>query len=212
MAIVVFFMAGTLNSAAAATVPPLSPAVRAVGFVDVRTLVPDAVVDLRYASKHNFTGVRLYPTNARCLVHTSMAPGLRAAAKQLRKHKLVLVFWDCYRPHSVQQEMWRAVPNPTWVAMPGPYSRSHESGRSVDVSIASATTHKLLDMGTGFDDFTSKAGAYAMNVSATARANRATLRKAMESNGSLRVYSGEWWHFDGPGAALRRPIINVPVN
>jgi len=26
------------------------------------------------------------------------------------------------------------------------------------------------------------------------------------------VYSGEWWHFDGPGAAVDRPILDVPVD
>jgi D-alanyl-D-alanine dipeptidase len=30
--------------------------------------------------------------------------------------------------------------------------------------------------------------------------------------GGLTVYSGEWWHFDGPGAAVDRPILNVPVD
>jgi hypothetical protein len=27
----------------------------------------------------------------------------------------------------------------------------------------------------------------------------------------LTVYSGEWWHFDGPGADLPRPILDVPL-
>jgi len=26
------------------------------------------------------------------------------------------------------------------------------------------------------------------------------------------VYSGEWWHFDGPGAGVERAILDVPVN
>ena len=33
-------------------------------------------IDLRYATPHNFTGVRLYPRDARCLIHKSMADGL----------------------------------------------------------------------------------------------------------------------------------------
>ena len=49
-----------------------------------------------------------------------------------------LVFWDCYRPHDVQVRMFEAVPDPNWVARPGPYARSHEAGRSVDVTIANA--------------------------------------------------------------------------
>jgi D-alanyl-D-alanine dipeptidase len=39
----------------------------------------------------------------------------------------------------------------------------------------------------------------------------ASLPNAMEAGG-LSVYSGEWWHIDGPGAKDPRPILDVPVN
>jgi zinc D-Ala-D-Ala dipeptidase len=201
---VLIAVSATSCGAAAADVPPLSDQARAAGFVDIRTVVPDAVVDLRYATSNNFVGVPLYPPDARCLVHESMASGLAAAAAALRPQ--LLRFWDCYRPHDVQIRMWEAVPNPNWVARPGPYARSHESGRSVDVTISG------LDMGTDFDDFSPRANAFATaGVSAQAQANRARLRDAM-SAGGLTVYSGEWWHFDAPGAYVERPILNVPVN
>src|SRR5438067_2399872 len=86
---------------AGADVPPLSDRARAAGFVDIRSVVPDAVVNLRYATPNNFVGAPLYPTDARCLVHVSMAPGLAAAAATLRPQGEVLEFWDCYRPHDV---------------------------------------------------------------------------------------------------------------
>jgi D-alanyl-D-alanine dipeptidase len=172
--------------------------------VDVRTVVPEAVIDLRYATSNNFVGEPLYPADAQCLVHESMAAGLAAAAEALRPE--VLVFWDCYRPHAVQVRMFEAVPDPDWVARPGPYSRSHEAGRSVDVTIAGA------DMGTDFDEFSPRATAFATEgVSATAQANRARLRDAMAA-GALTVYSGEWWHFDTDDAYVKRPILDVPVN
>jgi D-alanyl-D-alanine dipeptidase len=192
-------------------VPPVSDAARAAGLVDVRTVVPDAVIDLRYATPNNFVGAPLYPPDARCLVHESMAPGLAAAAAVLRPMGEVLVFWDCYRPHDVQVRMFEAVPNPDWVAKPGPYARSHEAGRSVDVTIANAGGG-LIDMGTDFDDFTARAFAYAtQDVSAAAQANRARLRDAMKAGG-LSVYKGEWWHFDTSDAYENRPILNVGVN
>ena len=199
-----------VNAAPGAGVPPVSPQAAAAGFVDVRTVVPDAIVDLRYATANNFVGVQLYPADARCLVHESLASGLATAATALRAQGSTLVFWDCYRPHAVQVRMFNVVPNPAWVAKPGPYSRSHESGRSVDVTLAEGG--HLVDMGTEFDDFSSRATAYATDgVSATAQANRARLRAAMAAGG-LTVYSGEWWHFDGPGAGVERPILDVPVN
>ena len=198
------------NAAPDAGVPPVSAAARAAGLVDVRSVVPDAIVDLRYATANNFVGVQLYPADARCLVHESLAPGLATAAAALRAQGFTVVFWDCYRPHEVQVRMFAAVPDPAWVAKPGPYSRSHETGRSVDVTLAAGG--RLVEMGTGFDDFSPRATAYATEgVSALAQANRARLRTAMAAGG-LTVYSGEWWHFDGPGAGVERAILDVPVN
>lgn len=204
------------------SVPPPSDQARAAGLVDVRTVVPDAIIDLRYAASDNFVGLPLYPPDARCLVHESVAPGLAAAAAALRPSGELLVFWDCYRPHDVQVRMFEAVPDPNWVARPGAYAHSHEAGRSVDVTMARAQAQCaapqragglcLADMGTDFDDFSPRAIADATDgVSAQAQANRALLRDAMASGG-LTVYSGEWWHFDGVGAHVDRPILDVPVN
>jgi D-alanyl-D-alanine dipeptidase len=207
---------------AAADVPPVSAAAQAAGFTDVLSVAPDAIINLRYATPNNFTGAALYPAGARCLVHESLANGLAAAAQAVRPSGEVLVFWDCYRPHEVQGRLFQAVPNPAWVARPGSYARSHEAGRSVDVTLAGQAGQCaperqlagrcLFDMGTDFDDFSSRATAFASaGVSAAAQANRAHLRHAM-SAGGLTVYSGEWWHFDGPGAGVQRPILDVPVD
>ncbi len=213
-----FAVAGTDT----ARVPPLPAKARQVGLVDVRTVVPDAIVDLRYATTHNFTHRRLYPVGARCLVHRSMRHGLRVATARLRQHRLRLVFWDCYRPHRVQVRMFRVVSNPQWVARPGGrYARSHEAGRSVDVTLVRAGTgghcarrtarHCQLDMDTRFDSFTRRAHAFAIHgVSRVAERNRRLLRRAMNAGG-LSVYRGEWWHFDGPGALVPRPILRAPL-
>ena len=177
------------------------------GFVDIRSVIPDAVINLRYATADNFVGKPLYPPDARCLVHESLVPGLTKAAEAFRARGAKLVFWDCYRPHAVQVEMFEAVPDPNWVARPGTSARSHESGRSVDVTLADAHYGWLIDMGTGFDDFSSKAKAFATDgVTAEQQANRAWLRDGM-SAGGLSVYSGEWWHFD-----VGQPILDVPLN
>ncbi len=49
----------TAHVAAVPGVPPISDAARAAGFIDVRTVVPDAVIDLRYATSNNFTRTQL---------------------------------------------------------------------------------------------------------------------------------------------------------
>lgn len=209
-------------SSAAPEVPPVSAAAEAAGFVDVRSIVPDAIVDLRYARPTNFVGTALYPPDARCLVHQSLAPGLAVAADVLRRQMRTLVFWDCYRPHEVQVRLFEAVPDPNWVARPGSYARSHEAGRSVDVTLADPTARCpaarrvgsacLVDMGTDFDDFSPRALAFTtQGIGASAAAHRTELRDAM-SAGGFAAYSGEWWHFDGSGAGVDRPIVDVGVS
>jgi D-alanyl-D-alanine dipeptidase len=199
-------------STASADPPPVSPQAQAAGLVDVLSVVPNAFIRLRYATTDNFTGQQLYPADARCLVHQDLAPGLAAAADVLHKSGEVLVFWDCYRPHDVQVRMFDAVPNPNWVARPSDYARSHESGRSVDVTLADGHYGRLVDMGTDFDDFSPRSLAYAKDgVTTQQQANRERLRSAMTAGG-FTVYTGEWWHFDGPGAGEPRPILDVPVN
>jgi D-alanyl-D-alanine dipeptidase len=182
------------------------------GFVDITSVIPDAVVDLRYATRDNFVGKPLYPAGARCLVHESLAPGLAEAADVFRSRGARLVFWDCYRPQAVQVELFSDTPDPNWVARPGTTARSHESGRSVDVTLADVHDGRLIDMGTGFDDFSSRAMAFATDgVTPEQQSNRRWLRDGM-SAGGLSVYSGEWWHFDGPGADVGQPILDVPLN
>src|ERR1700761_1012471 len=142
--VVMIVMAGLLATCCGVTasadpnVPPVSEAAHAAGFVDVRSVIPDAVIDLRYATTNNFTHTQLYPSDAQCLVDQSMAPGLATAATALRPQGHVLVFWDCYRPYDVQVKLFSAVPNPAWVARPGQYAHSHVAGRSVDVTFTSA--------------------------------------------------------------------------
>jgi D-alanyl-D-alanine dipeptidase len=159
--------------------------------MDIRTIVPNAIIDLRYATTNNFVGIQLYPGDARCLVHQSMASGLATAAQTLTRAGALLVFWDCYRPHAVQIRMFQAVPNEDWVAKPESYATSHEAGRSVDVTLAYADPtgacsgprvqgYCRFDMGTDFDDFTPRATAYATaGLSAQQISSRALLRTSM---------------------------------
>src|SRR5581483_10022147 len=116
------------------------------------------------------------------------------AADAVRPSGQMLVFWDCYRPHDAQVRLFQVVPNPAWVARPGPYARSHEAARSVDLTVAGQPDrcppeHRLagrclLDMGTDFDDFTDRATAFATaGVSAAAQENRAHLRQEMSAGG-----------------------------
>jgi D-alanyl-D-alanine dipeptidase len=194
--------------AALAALLPLSagPAPRP-DLVDVAQAVPDAVLDLRYAAADNFLHRRVYPT-ARCLLLRPAARRLAAAAARLRAQGYRLRLWDCYRPLSVQWQMWRILPHPGYVADPRRGS-NHNRGAAVDLSLA-ATDGKEVEMPTPFDAFGARAHADAVEgVSPAARKNRALLRRAMEAEGFL-VHPNEWWHF-ATRNARRLPILDVPL-
>ena len=102
-------------------------------FVDVAAAIPDAVLDLRYASTDNFTGEKLY-AHATCKLRRVVAEQLAEAAKRLRAQHRRLLLWDCYRPASVQQILWRHNPDPRFVADPKVGS-VHSRGAAVDVGL-----------------------------------------------------------------------------
>jgi D-alanyl-D-alanine dipeptidase len=102
---------------------------RAPGLVDVAPLVPDAVLDLRYARADNLAGRALYPTSAPCLLLRPVALRLAAAAGRLREAGYRLVLWDCYRPTSAHAELWKAVPRSGRVADP---ARGSHHGRGAE--------------------------------------------------------------------------------
>lgn len=176
--------------------------------VDATHFVPDAVIDLRYATSSNFLGRAVYPPGARCLLLRPVAERLARAADRLRARGLRLRVYDCYRPLAVQREMWRLVPRKGFVADPAKGS-NHNRGAAVDVGL-SAPDGSEVELPTPFDAFgpRARAGATA-GVSATARRNRDLLRAAMEAE-RFRVNRSEWWHFDAP-EARGAPIRDVPL-
>lgn len=196
----------------AAVVVSLDARAVPAGWSDVAVAIPDVVLDLRYATPHNLTGAALYPV-ARCLLRTPVARRLAEAARALAARGHRLVMWDCYRPASLQAELWRRVPDRRFVAEPvfdadgTPRSGSrHSRGAAVDVSLA-ALDGAPRAMPTDHDDF----GPAASGARATGDAARwlDDLRSAMTAAGFATLAS-EWWHFDAiDGTAY--PLSDEPL-
>jgi len=196
---VIALAAGLLLAATPAARPDL---------VDVSRLVPDAVLDLRYATADNFLGRRVYPS-ARCLLVRPAARRLARAAAALRAKGYRLRLWDCYRPLSIQREMWRIRPDPGYVADPRRGS-NHNRGAAVDLTLV-GPGGAAVEMPTPFDTFDARAHADATEgVAPAARRNRALLREAMERAGFL-VHPNEWWHFATRNARTL-PVLDVPLD
>ena len=186
----------------------LSLAAAPPGLVDAGARLPDAVLDIRYATADNFTGRPLYPV-ARCLLRPEVASRLTRAAAALRRRGFRLVLFDCYRPLSVQRELWMAMPRRGFVADPTTGSH-HNRAAAVDLSLADLQGTPV-EMPTGYDAFEPRARAWATaGVTPAARRHREALRVAMTAAG-FAVNPMEWWHFDAPGAAAL-PLLDVPLD
>lgn len=173
--------------------------------VDVATVIPDAVIDLRYATADNFTGEVLYP-RAVCKLRRAVAARLARAAAGLRAHDRRLLIWDCYRPRAIQELLWKRVPDPRYVANPKTGSR-HNRGAAVDLALVDADGQPVT-LPTAFDDFT-KAAHRARALAGARGVEARRLERAMRKAG-FRPLPTEWWHFDAPDSA-RYPLADDPL-
>jgi D-alanyl-D-alanine dipeptidase len=187
----------------------------AAGMVDIRTLVPDIDLDMRYASDDNFVGTRVEGYEAaRCFLQVPAARALARVEAALRREHQRLRIYDCYRParavrHFVawagdltdQRTKPRYYPNLGKGKLLGDYispTSGHSRGATLDLTLmqcdANGTGCVPLDMGTAFDFFDPAANTDSPQATAEQRANRLRLRRAMEHAG-FRNYPMEWWHF-----------------
>jgi len=152
-------------------------------------------LDIRYATANNFVGRAVY-TEARAFLQRPAAEALVRVHKKLKDQGLGLVIFDGYRPWSVTKLFWEVVPEDKrkFVANPAKGSK-HNRGCAVDLSIYDLKTGKLIDMPSGFDEFTERASPDYKGGTEKERGNRDLLRRLMEAEG-FTVNPNEWWHFD----------------
>jgi D-alanyl-D-alanine dipeptidase len=175
--------------------------------VDAQDSVPGLVVELRYAQADNFLKKALYPKGARCLLLRPVAGRLARAAEDVARQGYRLKAWDCYRPLSVQWEMWERLPKRGYVADPHSGS-NHNRGAAVDVTLV-LPDGREVEMPTPFDTFAPSARQDAPAAKAEVAQRRALLRAAMEAAG-FHINRMEWWHYEAP-EAHGAPLLDVPL-
>ena len=183
------------------------------GFAYVRDLIPDVVEEMYYATEHNFVGAPIDGYQARRAILTrkaAQALGIAALAAQVDGHRLVI--FDVYRPERAVRHFMRWAEDAQDVRTQAEYypefadkqalisggfiaKRSgHSRGSTVDLTLMSMETGKMLEMGTDFDRFGPLAAHGAEGISETAAQNRAYLCRLMLGAGFV-PYSAEWWHY-----------------
>jgi D-alanyl-D-alanine dipeptidase len=162
--------------------------------VDVRSVDPTIVVELRYSGRNNLVGYPLYPQGRCALARPEIASGLAAAQAFLRRYQFGLKIWDAYRPVAVQEKLWHASHNSDYVANPEIGVGSlHSWGVAVDATLVD-TWNRPVRMPSDFDDFTPAAMWRYAGPHADIRAHVHLLQAAMRNAGFWGLRT-EWWHF-----------------
>ncbi|MFT6470409.1 MAG: D-alanyl-D-alanine dipeptidase [Neptuniibacter pectenicola] len=185
---------------------------RPASFVELNTVIPNVVVELKYFTGDNFVGSRVngYEREV-CLITHPAAQALLRVQHELASFGLGLKVFDAYRPQ-------RAVDHfIDWCREVGPcatqsrffpdlakeelfskgylvrYS-SHSRGSTVDLTLIDLVSQTELEMGTEFDFFGPESWIDHQQIPRQARANRMLLQKLMMQQGFV-PYHHEWWHF-----------------
>src|SRR5262249_49142373 len=104
--------------------------------VDIQSVDPTIVVDLRYAGNNNLLKHPLYPQGTRARARPEVAAALTKAQTILRAYQYGLKIWDAYRPVAVQTKLWKASRNSDYVANPEVGVGSlHSWGIAVDATL-----------------------------------------------------------------------------
>jgi D-alanyl-D-alanine dipeptidase len=163
--------------------------------VDIKSVAPSIVVELRYATPHNVAGRALYPNGMRALILPSVAQQLGGAQKFLRQYGYGLKIWDAYRPREAQLLLWQlAGKRLDYIADPeNGFGSMHSWGVSVDATLVDVW-RRPVTMPTDFDEFSPAATMYYQGIDPLVRAHLRLLQVAMAGNNFYGLRT-EWWHF-----------------
>ncbi|QEF96193.1 D-alanyl-D-alanine dipeptidase [Stieleria maiorica] len=185
-----------LRAGALAASPPAEPgSYREPDLVELVNLDPSIALDIRYATKNNFTGAVFYK-QPKAFMQKPAAEAVARANQTLKPLGLGLLIHDAYRPWHVTKMFWDATPGDLkdFVANPASGSR-HNRGCAVDLTLYDLVSGQPIQMVAGYDEFSPRAFPLYPGGTSRQRWYRDLLRRTMESQG-FSVYRYEWWHFD----------------
>ncbi len=188
------------------------------GLVNIHSLAPDILVELKYSTLDNFLAADTYGELENCYLQPKAAAMLQKAQTLLKELNpdLTLLIYDGARPRSIQRKMWALVvgtPSQEYVANPEGGS-VHNFGSAVDLTIATVDGIPL-DMGTAYDFFGDlaqprheKRFLIENKLTQSQLDNRLLLRKVMTQAGFLSI-SNEWWHFNAVAVKVARAQYQI---
>ncbi len=197
-------------------------------FVDVSSLAPGLLAEMRYATAHNFVGQPIdgYERPV-CYLTRPAASALAQVVADLAPRGLTIKVYDCYRPVRAVQHFVRWARNLGDQKMKAEFyphvdkstlfrdgyiasQSGHSRGSTSDLTLARISDGQPLDMGTPFDFFSTQSWPADRTVGTEAQKNRALLAQAMERRG-FRPYDKEWWHFTLRHEPYPQTYFDFPV-
>lgn len=182
------------------------------GFVYLDEVIPDIVLEVRYAGENNFLGTTVTGYRGEKVILTSQAArALKKVQQELKTKGFCLKVFDGYRPQRAvnhfiswakisgdtikKQEFYPDVNKKDLFNLGYISSRSgHSRGSTVDLTIIDANSGEELDMGGAYDFFGELSHHDFKNISDDQKNNRLLLKNIMMKHG-FRPYTQEWWHY-----------------
>ena len=172
-------------------------------FINISHIDSTFIYDLKYATSDNFLKEKVYGCD-QCVLRYATIKQLLKANNEFKKLGYYIKFFDCYRPLSIQEKMWKIYPDKRYVADPKKGS-NHNRGTAVDITLIDSLGNDL-DMGTEFDFFGNKAHHAYPYLPKKVLENRQLLKSVMEAHGFWSITS-EWWHYN-LNASYRYEVSN----
>lgn len=181
-------------------------------FVNLKKLIPNIEIDLRYHGNHNFLGkpVTGYESD-NVYISKEAAVAMVAIQKELNSKGLGIKVFDAYRPQKAvnnfkewaldiedtlaKQEFYPNVDKRDLFKLGYIAEKSgHSRGSTIDLTLIKLVDKIELDMGTGFDYFGEPSHHDYKNLTEEQKNNRKLLRDIMEKHG-FKGIEEEWWHY-----------------
>lgn len=205
--IVLTFVSFTTKLNDSSEKPPLRE-----NFVYLKELIPDLRSDMRYYGSNNFIG---RPINGysmpRLILTKEAAEALKRVQDGLSRLGFGLMIYDAYRPQRAVDDFVEWAKNGEDTLMKEKFypnidkkdlfelgyiaeKSGHSRGSTVDLTIVSITTGKILNMGSEYDLFDERSHTDYQFITKNQHALRLLLKRRMEKEG-FKSYEKEWWHF-----------------
>lgn len=198
------------------------------GFVHIQDVIPDIILDIRYAGKNNFIGLPVTGYNKpTAILSLPAAEALAKVQEELKDAGYCLKIFDAYRPqravdHFVKwareeddtikkREFYPEIPKNELFSRGYISSRSgHSRGSTVDLSLVDADTGEDIDMGGNYDFFGMLSHHDTAAITPQQKKNRQLLRTTMRKYGFV-AYQQEWWHYTLQPEPYPETFFDFPV-